>query len=244
MNIREKFLALTSRTYPHGTETELLHLLPSTINTDEFGNYYVQIGDSHSMFTSHLDTVSSNVVNVQHVFDGQFIKTNGKSILGADDKAGVTILMFMIENQIPGLYYFFIGEEVGCTGSTLLAEKFRTEKNSKIKKVISFDRRGTNSVITYQSGRRCASDNFGKALANELNNAEASFLYKIDPTGVLTDSYKFIDCVPECTNISVGYKNEHTLREEQDITHLEKLAHACIKINWQDLPIERNLYNQ
>lgn len=239
MNIVEKFLQLTSRTYPHGTEPDLLHLLPGNLNSDEFGNYYVQIGDTDTMFTSHLDTVSSTVVNVNHVFDGQFIKTDGKSILGADDKAGVTILMFMIEHKIPGLYYFFIGEEVGCIGSTLLAEKFRTEKNNKIKKVISFDRRGTNSVITYQSGRRCASDKFGNALANELNNAEASFSYKIDPTGILTDSYKFIDCVPECTNISVGYKNEHTAREEQDIYHLEKLAHACLKINWQYLPIER-----
>lgn len=240
MNITEKFLALTSRTYPHGTENDLIHLLPDTLNYDEFGNYYFQIGDSHTMFTSHLDTVSSSVVNVQHVFDGQLIKTDGKSILGADDKAGVTILMFMIEKKIPGLYYFFIGEEVGCIGSTMLAEKFRAEKNSRIKKVISFDRRGTNSVITYQSGIRCASDIFGNALANELNNADATFNYKIDPTGILTDSFKFINCVPECTNISVGYKNEHTLREEQDITHLEKLAHACIKINWQDLPVNRS----
>ena len=244
MNITEKFLALTLRTYPHGTENDLLHLLPDTLNSDEFGNYYVQIGDSHTMFTSHLDTVSSSVVNVQHVFDGQLIKTDGKSILGADDKAGVTIMIFMIENNIPGLYYFFIGEEVGCVGSTLLAEKFKAEKSSKIKKVISFDRRGTDSVITFQSSVRCASDTFGTALANQLNAIDSTFNYKTDPTGILTDSFKFIDVIPECTNISVGYRHEHTTREQQDFEHLNKLSNACIKLDWEALPVERmpNVY--
>jgi hypothetical protein len=240
MNIKEKFLQLTSRTYPYGTENDLIHLLPNTLTSDEFGNYYVQIGETDTMFTSHLDTSSSTVVNVNHVLDGQIIKTDGNTILGADDKAGVTILMFMIEHKVPGLYYFFIGEEVGCIGSSKVAELYKKNKNNKINKVISFDRRNTNSVITYQSSRRCASDKFGNALANELNAAESSFSYKIDPTGILTDSYKFIDCVPECTNISVGYKNEHTAREVQNIFHLEKLAQACLKINWHALPIERS----
>jgi hypothetical protein len=27
----------------------------------------------------------------------------------------------MIENKIPGLYYFFLGEEVGCVGSRKVA---------------------------------------------------------------------------------------------------------------------------
>ena len=38
MNIKEKFLELTKRTYPHGTEEELFNLLPKKLKTDEFGN--------------------------------------------------------------------------------------------------------------------------------------------------------------------------------------------------------------
>lgn len=243
MNIKEKFLELTSRTYPHGTEEELFPILFNTVDgleKDEFGNLFIKIGDSDVMFTSHLDTATSANTTVNHVFDGDIIKTDGKSILGADDKAGVTIMLYMIKNQIPGLYYFFLGEEVGCVGSRKVANVQKENKIEGINKVISFDRRGTNSVITFQSGKRCTSDNFGKTLASQLNQADADFKYETDPTGVLTDSIQFISIYPECTNISVGYQSEHTFSETQNIAHLEKLAEACLKVDWKSLPVERD----
>ena len=243
MNIKEKFLELTNRTYPHGTEGELFPILFNTVDglqSDEFGNLFIKVGESDVMFTSHLDTATSANTPVSHVFDGKIIKTDGKSILGADDKAGVTIMLNMIKNNIPGLYYFFLGEEVGCVGSKKVAAVQKETKIEGINKVISFDRRGTTSVITYQSGRRCASDTFGRALAGELNKADDSFEYIIDPTGVLTDSVQFISIYPECTNISVGYQSEHTFSETQDIEHLTKLAEACLKVDWNGLPVERD----
>jgi hypothetical protein len=240
MNIRQKFIELTSRTYPHGTEKDLFHLLGEGLTEDEFGNLFIKIGESDVMFTSHLDTATSALTEVNHVFEDNVIKTDGKSILGADDKAGVTIMLYMIEKEIPGLYYFFLGEEVGCVGSRKVAAVQKDKKIEGINKVISFDRRGTTSVITYQSGQRCASDKFGEALANELNNNDTTFGYKIDPTGVLTDSVQFISIYPECTNISVGYYSEHTYSESQNIDHLEKLAKACTKVDWNSLPVERD----
>jgi hypothetical protein len=73
-----------------------------------------------------------------------------------------------------------------------------------------------------------------------LNKADDSFEYIIDPTGVLTDSVQFIKIYSECTNISVGYQNEHTFSELQDIDHLTKLAEACLKVDWNGLPVERD----
>lgn len=240
MNIKEKFLQLTSRTYPHGTEQDVFPFLCDGLKVDEFGNLFIKIGESDVMFTSHLDTATSALTEVNHVFDGKIIKTDGKSILGADDKAGVAIMLNMIEHNIPGLYYFFLGEEVGCVGSKKVAAKQKEEKIEGINKVISFDRRKTTSVITYQSGQRCASDTFGQALAGALNKADDSFEYIIDPTGILTDSVQFIKIYSECTNISVGYENEHTFSELQDIEHLTKLAEACLKVDWNGLPVERD----
>jgi len=240
MNIKEKFLELTSRTYPHGTEEDVFPLLNSELQKDEFGNLFIKIGESDAMFTSHLDTATSALTEVKHVFDGNLIKTDGKSILGADDKAGVTIMLYMIENKIPGLYYFFLGEEVGCIGSRKVANKLKTEKIEGINKVISFDRRGTDSVITFQSGQRCCSEKFGEELSKQLNLAEDTFSYKNDPTGILTDSVQFISIYPECTNISVGYRSEHTFSEVQNIEHLEKLAEACLKVDWNSLPVDRD----
>ena len=233
-------MELTSRTYPHGTEKDVFPLLNSDLKEDEFGNLFIKIGESDVMFTSHLDTATSALSEVVHVIDGVNIKTDGKSILGADDKAGVTIMLHMIENNIPGLYYFFLGEEVGCVGSRKVATKYKEEKQEGINKVISFDRRGTTSIITFQSGSRCCSDKFGDELSKQLNLANDTFSYKNDTTGLLTDSIQFVKLYPECTNISVGYQNEHTFSEVQDIEHLEKLAEACLKVDWNNLPVDRD----
>ena len=241
MKIKEKFLQLTSRTYPHGTEEEVFGLLNQDLEKDEFGNLFIKIGESDVMFTSHLDTATSTITAISHVFDNNLIKTDGKTILGADDKAGVTIMLHMIDNKIPGLYYFFLGEEVGCVGSRKVSSKYKEEKVEGINKVISFDRRGTTSIITYQSGSRCCSDKFGNELSRQLNLADDSFSYKNDTTGLLTDSIQFVKLYSECTNISVGYQNEHTYSEVQDIDHLEKLAEACLKVDWNSLPVDRDI---
>ena len=248
MNIQEKFLELTKRTYPHNTEKELYQFLPDFLETDDHGNRWYQIGETTTMFTSHLDTATSANVEVTHVFDGDMIKTDGKTILGADDKAGVTIMLYMIENKIPGLYYFFLGEEVGCVGSRKLSDEYKNKaKPEYIKKVIAFDRRALDSVITFQASSRCCSDEFGTALAEALNLASKDvkdndmvFNYRIDPTGLYTDSAQFTSIYPECTNISVGYYSEHTWSERQNIKHLDKLAKTCLLVDWEKLPIKRD----
>jgi hypothetical protein len=240
MNVKEKFLSLTTHTYPHGKEHELFDRLPQNLEMDDYGNLFIKIGESDVMFTSHLDTATSAYTKVNHVFDGDIIKTDGTSILGADDKAGMTIMLYMIEKGIPGLYYFFLGEEVGCVGSKKVAEKHKVEKLPYINKVISFDRRGTDSVITFQASSRCCSDKFGEELSKQLNNSESTFKYKNDPTGIYTDSAQFVKVYPECTNISVGYYSEHTYSERQDIEHLTKLAEACTKVDWNSLPVEKD----
>ena len=50
-----------------------------------------------------------------------------------------------------------------------------------------------------------------------------------------------MDDIPECTNVSVGYNNEHTGREIQNMTYLEKLCKAVLKVNWKELPVVRKI---
>ena len=236
MKIKETFLALTMKTYPYGYEEELELLLPKGYFNDQHGNYFYKIGDSKTAFTCHLDTACKAQVNVTHVFDKNYIRTNGKSILGADDKAGMTVLLYMIEKNVPGLYCFFIGEEVGCIGSTA-ASKDDMFKNYN--RMISFDRRGTGSVITHQSSQRCCSDKFANELSKQFN--QYGMVMSPDDTGVYTDSAEFVSVISECTNISVGYYKEHTHEEHQDLAHLVKLCNASIKIDWENLPVERDV---
>ena len=244
MRITKKFLALTRLTYPHGKERGLLQQLPEGYQEDGMGNYYIQIGETNTMFTCHLDTADRVQTSVKHVFDGTIIRTDGSSILGADDKAGMTVMLYMIKNKVPGLYYFFIGEEVGCVGSGRLATCWtKTDFSKYIKKVVSFDRRGTDSIITYQMFGRCCSDEFAKELASRMNATGNRMNMRPDNTGILTDSAKFVKLVPECTNISVGYQNEHTGRESQDIDFLRRLCNTVCRVDWETLPIKRDYSN-
>jgi hypothetical protein len=206
------------------------------LEMDEFGNYFLEIGSSRTVFASHLDTACKQHQKVNHVITNNIIKTDGTTILGADDKAGVTLMLWLIKNNIPGLYYFFIGEEVGCVGSRKAST---LSKFNNYDRIISFDRRGTESVITHQSYTRTCSDEFARSLAKQLNQY-GDLKYEIDDTGVYTDSAEFVEVIPECTNISVGYYNEHTVRESQDLNHLIQLALSIVDINWESLPTIRD----
>ncbi len=238
-DVRNTFISLVTETYPHGQEEEVMKFMPQGLTKDEFGNYYKVIGKSETMFTSHLDTADRtksyvNLLSVQKDGD-EIIMTDGTSILGADDKAGVTVMLYMMAHNVPGVYYFFIGEERGGIGSYKLAAAYNKYEHLKdLKRCVSFDRRNYFSVITRQSYRQCCSDEFAKALAGELNKSGLNI--SLDPTGIYTDSASFIDEIPECTNISVGYFSEHTTKECQNISFLERLAKACVSVNWESLP--------
>lgn len=242
--IPKLFLELTSMTYPHGSEDIImdkmidLGYIPKDIEKDEHGNYIYTIGKSRSIFAAHLDTVSSKHVPVTHVIEGDTIKTDGTTTLGADDKAGVAILIWMMKHNIPGNYYFFIGEEVGCIGSGLSAKNGIFK--GKYDRIISFDRRGTTSIITHQSWSRSCSDAFADGLCKELNKSGLDLAYIKDDGGVYTDSAEYVDLIPECTNVSVGYYREHTTSEHQDINHLINLSVACLGVEWENLPTERD----
>jgi Fe-S-cluster containining protein len=237
--IFETFLRLTSKTVPYGFEDtfmgEIRDLFPDGLEQDPHGNYFYKIGESRTIFASHLDTVSKDYVDVVHVLDGDIIRTDGKTTLGADDKAGTSVMLWMIKNQVPGLYYFFIGEEVGCVGSGF-ASKYEDFK--EYDRILSFDRRGTGSIITHQSCGRSCSDSFADALCGEFNFLGLD--YEKDSGGVYTDSAEFADDIQECTNVSVGYYKEHTTNEHQDIKHLTALAEACVQVDWEGLPTKRN----
>jgi putative aminopeptidase FrvX len=232
------FCSLTHKTYPHGTEADVLKYIKHPLKVDNHGNYFIKIGESKTMFSSHLDSAAHATVDVKLLTyekdKHKFIGTDGTSILGADDKAGVTVMLYMIENNIPGLYYFFIGEERGGIGSHDLSLEMDNENLKNIKRCIAFDRYGYNSVITHQMMDRCCSDIFADALCKEFNKHGLNL--RKDDTGIFTDSANFVNRIQECTNISVGYFHEHTKREFQNITYLEQFCEAVLNIDWEKLP--------
>ncbi len=155
------------------------------------------------------------------------------SIVGADDAAGVWIMREMVLAKKPGLYVFHKDEESGGKGSTYIAEQ-QPELLDGIKAAIAFDRRGKSDVITHQAGGRCASDDFADSLAKQLGGS-----YRRSSGGIFTDTANYTDLIGECTNISVGYDDEHTIRETLDIGHIQKVRHAMLNLDESKLVLSR-----
>ncbi len=239
------FDELTDYTYIYGMEDELMNIikdkLPKPLKRDEYGNYFIKIGNSKSLFCCHLDTVGKQKLKVNKEYwvekGNRYVGTDGNTILGADDKTGMVILLNMIDNDVPGMYYFLIGEEIGTVGSGLLYSRKSKMLLSQFDRCIAFDRKEHHSVITRQMGKFCCSDEFADSLIAQFK--ENGMKYKKDQKGVWTDTALFMGTIPECTNISCGYFNEHSVEEHQDLDFMLKLADTATKINWENLPVVR-----
>ena len=129
-----------------------------------------------------------------------------------------------------------MGEEGGGIGAKVVSDDQALLK--QFDRAIAFDRRNNSSVITHQGYGRCCSDAFAEALSDKFN--DAGLLYMPDDGGVYTDTAEFVDVIPECTNISIGYMAEHTDREALDILHFRHLADAVLSFDWDNLPTERD----
>ena len=235
------FLNLTQYTIPHGEEDTLSKYMPKGSKRDEFGNYSITIGNSSTLFTSHLDTCCTDYEKVHHIIDGNIVRTDGTTILGGDNKTGTVILLNMIEHNIPGTYYFFAGEEPTAKDGGLYGSKKALAANPqffmKFKRAVCFDRKKEGSIVIRQMARYTCSEEFVKALTEQLANQ--GLPYKPDETGWYTDVAVFIDVIPEVTNLSSGTYNEHSTEEYVDIDYLSKVADAALKIDWESLPVVR-----
>ena len=241
-SVKQLFLNLTKMQIPFNFEKTLETYFPEGMETDEHGNYFKKVGDSKVMFCGHLDTYCREYTKVLHVIEGDIIKTDGTTTLGGDDKAGILLMIKMIDANVPGLYYFFRGEEgvTSPTGTWGSRQALKTRKDffTGYEKCVAFDRKGTTSIISQQMYSECCSPDFVNALSSEFKKNGLN--YVSDGTGMWCDSGVFMEIIPECTNISVGYKSEHRFSEEQDIGHLEKLATAVVNIDWENLPTKRD----
>lgn len=96
----------------------LICTLPSTSDNKEIDKVY---------FTSHMDTVVPGIDIKPQIKDDGYIYSDGTTILGADDKAGLAAILEALavihENKLPhGQLQFVItvGEEIGLEGAKAL----------------------------------------------------------------------------------------------------------------------------
>lgn len=192
--------------------------------------FTVTIGEPNAtLYCCHLDTVHLSTGRQtlgEDLWPGS-LKTEDGECLGADDGAGIWLLLEMMDAGTPGTYLFHLGEESGCIGSRWMAVHQRAWLK-QFDRAISFDRPGTTDVITHLCGQRSCSPGFALNVSLELSLYLPGYVLTPSDQGGSTDVRCYIGLIPECTNISIGYHRQHTRSEWLDVTYLMALRDAMI----------------
>lgn len=213
---------------PSGKEESMSNFLTkesirrgARVEVDETGNLYITKGESETYpcICAHMDQVQKN-----HSKDFTVMRRNGiifayspsrkqQQGLGADDKNGLWIALELLQKLDVLKCAFFVGEEIGCVGSSHAYMDFFKD----VRYCIEPDRRNGDDLITEIGGRICS-----KEFLKAINYRD--FGYK-PTTGMMTDVETLCEngIGVSCINISCGYYNPHT---DQECTSWMELCNA------------------
>lgn len=201
------------------------------------GKYYILKKDKviKPMLCVHLDTINTHSKygdklpekDIIDFGDGFMLKPTTKySCLGADDRAGVYMIMDYYE-QLLDKYHIgiFCDEEIGGAGSSELLEL------TDVSCFIGLDREGSMEVATYG-----------------YNNAELIDIFVSrgfkKTRGTFTDASVLAGLHNKpCINLSVGYYNQHRENEYVLFEDMEKTLNHILDVDLvfkEDYPIEIN----
>lgn len=182
--------------------------------------YVIAQGDLPICLCAHMDTVFSQP-SVEMYFDKQAGVLWSPDGLGADDRAGIYIIIELIERGYKPSIILTDLEEKGGIGADILTNNYK-KCPFNCKALIELDRQGLDEAVYYQ----CDSKIFEK---------------KINSYGFQTDIGTFTDIsiiAPRweiaAVNLSVGYCYEHSYSElfniyacEKTIYKIEKMLKDC-----------------
>ena len=198
-----KFLLWWIRTNIPGARVEL---------DKKVGNIYVTKGvsDTYPCIVSHIDQVQEvhsrdfKAIETHDIIFGWSPKKKEFQGLGADDKNGIWIALKCLEKFDALKAAFFVGEEIGCVGSSKADMDFFTD----CRFVLQCDRRGSNDFITSICASELCSTDFIAATDFEM------FGYHLED-GAMTDvlTLKENGLSVSCVNMSCGYYDPHTDNE-------------------------------
>jgi putative aminopeptidase FrvX len=196
-----------------------LEKLTDRVFQDSYGNLLAEkvVGDGNGatvILSAHMDTVS-NIQKGRKVLFDEKTQTfrSSKGVLGADDRAGIAIILAVLRNIEKTSFNgkikvcFSREEEVGCVGASKIPVDFYKDANL----AIVVDRRGRRDIVT-GCGEMYGfcSEAVGKFF--EDCSALLDMDWKAVPGGV-SDALVFSGNGVHSVNLSAGYENEHTSKE-------------------------------
>ena len=216
---------------PSGGEKKLKKFIKKWVSTnipdviiehDNSGNVYFTRGesDTYPVVVAHLDQVQKKhekdfkAIIADDIIIGYSPSAQEMRGLGADDKNGLWIGLKCLETFDVIKVAFFVGEEIGCVGSSQCRMGFFADARF----VVEADRRGSGDLITEISGYNIASEAFLNAIDYE------SFGYK-ETSGLMTDVLELTErgVGVSCINMSCGHHDPHT---DNEFTVISELLNA------------------
>ncbi len=169
------------------------------------------------LLNAHLDTVIEFAQGRKIIQDGNKWSSS-KGILGADDRAGVAVLLhlaeFLPQSSFNGKvkFIFTVEEECGLVGARLVDDYFLWG----IDAAIVVDRRGKGDIVTSCGGSvSFCHENYG-AFFEKVAVNEGLDGWKMTQGGS-SDTRIWAEHGIQSINLSVGYMNEHTEDEFLDV---------------------------
>lgn len=133
--LRDTFLQTIQINEVYPDEKEIITLVKNIMTScgaewkqDDFGNGICMMAGSGDPFllNTHLD-IPESAPQIEYTQEGEILRSNGKTILGADPKAGLAVLLELaryIKNEhiatVPLEFVFTRGEEAGLLGARAL----------------------------------------------------------------------------------------------------------------------------
>ena len=192
-------------------------------NVIETKDYILAEGDIPIALCAHMDTVAQ--LPMRHVFyDEQETVMWSPELLGADDRAGIFAILWIVFGGYRPTVIFTNDEEVGGLGAKALVRDYPKSPFGKFKAIIEIDRRGSKDAVYYFCDNR------------DFENYISAFGFKT-AYGTFTD-ISIIAPQWGCAavNLSAGYYNEHFVNEYINLSELmETIAKVKCILEKQDL---------
>lgn len=220
---------------------EVLPHLADIVKVDDYGNLLAEkkVGSGEGatiMLSAHMDTVK-NVYADRKVLENNGIITSSKGALGADDRAGIAIILEVLRN-IDKLSFegtikvaFSREEEIGCVGSS----KIDPAWYSDVDLAIVVDRRGNRDIVVGCFDAFCSNE-VGKFF-EDVSAMQDMNWQAVE--GGISDALTFSRNGINSVNLSAGYMNEHT---EREYLVFDDMCDT-VRLILQALAIVNNFYN-
>jgi putative aminopeptidase FrvX len=211
---------------PSGQEAKVVKYLKPELTklvdkcwTDTYGNLLAEKKVGNSGVTVLLSAHMDSVRNIQQGRQVKYIPETDsfystKGVLGADDRAGIAIIMAVLRNIEKSGFdgtikvAFSREEEIGCVGAGKIDPNWLKGTNL----AIVVDRRGNRDIVINAGGWQPFCDLKVGKFFEDCGALQGMDDWKAVDGGI-SDATVFSELNINSVNLSAGYRNEHTDKE-------------------------------